>query len=386
MSAEFWERAAGIDPMWAVLSDPARRGRRWNSNEFFATGRREISLLMFQLGRLGHTPPSGAALDFGCGLGRVSQALAQHFGRVLGVDVSARMIQLAAFLNRYGTRVSYLLNQRPDLSAIDAASFDLVYSDIVLQHIPPADTRAYITEFVRVLRPEGIVVFQLPAAWRPPQERPTVAIAMPDAAYQAMIAPSGRDLARLEPGVTRDVAVSITNRSTFDWDQQRSGIIRLGNHWLSLDGTMLIQDDGRSEVPSQMKAGAESTLVLPVTAPREPGHYLCEFDLVHEAVCWFGDRGSPTVRLPVVVGEAAVPVSSPLAAHESDALVYPELDELLPPFDSQPDLGEFPMYGIPADEVLTVLREAGADCFHIEPDDRGGPEWAGHRYFAQRIG
>ena len=37
----------------------------------------------------------GKALDFGCGVGRLSQALADYFDRVVGADVSPTMIGLA---------------------------------------------------------------------------------------------------------------------------------------------------------------------------------------------------------------------------------------------------------------------------------------------------
>ena len=40
------------------------------------------------------------ALDFGCGAGRLSRALAAHFEHVVGVDVSASMIETARALNR----------------------------------------------------------------------------------------------------------------------------------------------------------------------------------------------------------------------------------------------------------------------------------------------
>ena len=43
------------------------------------------------------------------------------------------------------------------------ASFDFVYSTIVLQHVPPALAIGYVDEFARVLRPGGLAVFTLPA-------------------------------------------------------------------------------------------------------------------------------------------------------------------------------------------------------------------------------
>jgi hypothetical protein len=61
MEADFWERAARRDPLWAVLSDPSKRGRRWDLPAFFETGSREISLLLYQLRRLGRFPETGRA-------------------------------------------------------------------------------------------------------------------------------------------------------------------------------------------------------------------------------------------------------------------------------------------------------------------------------------
>jgi len=39
---------------------------------------------------------------------------------------------------------------------------DFVYSRLVLQHIHPRYVRQYLAEFVRVLRNDGVLVFQLP--------------------------------------------------------------------------------------------------------------------------------------------------------------------------------------------------------------------------------
>lgn len=38
-----WDGLARHDAMWAVLSDPAKFGRRWDRDEFFASGRAEIA-------------------------------------------------------------------------------------------------------------------------------------------------------------------------------------------------------------------------------------------------------------------------------------------------------------------------------------------------------
>jgi predicted SAM-dependent methyltransferase len=41
---------------------------------------------------------------------------------------------------------------------------DLIYTKFVLQHLPSVElVRSYLSEFVRILRPGGLLVFQLPS-------------------------------------------------------------------------------------------------------------------------------------------------------------------------------------------------------------------------------
>jgi SAM-dependent methyltransferase len=161
-----WEQLASEDPLWAILTDPSKKNRRWEPSEFFASGRAEIGHVMNLIESFGHPEFRHAALDFGCGVGRLTQALADHFDHVTGVDISAAMVELARQYNRAGDRCQYVVNTRNDLLQFPAGAFDLVYSHIVLQHLPPRHSRAYIREFVRILRPGGLALFQLPSAFR----------------------------------------------------------------------------------------------------------------------------------------------------------------------------------------------------------------------------
>ena len=43
------------------------------------------------------------------------------------------------------------------------------------------------------------------------------------------------------------------------------------------------------------------TATLAITAPKEPGNYILEVDLVQEQVAWFRDKGSPTAQTKVTV-------------------------------------------------------------------------------------
>lgn len=159
-----WESLARYDPMWAILTAEEKRGRKWDREEFFRTGEREIASLLSDLAAFGLPAGRGAALDFGCGIGRLTQALAAHFDQVVGLDISEEMIGLARESNRYPSRCRYLVNNSADLSQMPDGSFDLVYSNVVLQHIAPRISKNYLREFMRVARPGGTIVFQVPCS------------------------------------------------------------------------------------------------------------------------------------------------------------------------------------------------------------------------------
>ena len=184
---------AQTDPLWAVLTDPGKKDNRWQIDEFFATGRR---LIDDELDRIRARYPAlrtGPALDFGCGVGRLSQALAGHFRQVTGIDISEEMLVLARRYNTQGDRVRYEHNPHPDLRLLPDGVFDFVYSLITLQHMEPVYARRYIAEFVRVAAPGGVVFFQLPAA--PAPVSPTPFTLWPDTLLRRLIRAARRKLA-----------------------------------------------------------------------------------------------------------------------------------------------------------------------------------------------
>jgi SAM-dependent methyltransferase len=153
-----WEYLADRDPLWAILTDESKAGGKWNTAEFMATGDQEIETVISHLAGIGCIPDyTGAALDFGCGVGRLTQPLAQHFTRCVGVDISQQMVQQAQSLNRFA-HCQYLANSDARLPFTDA-SFSFIYSNITLQHMPERFSKEYLKEFVRVLTPGGVVVF-----------------------------------------------------------------------------------------------------------------------------------------------------------------------------------------------------------------------------------
>lgn len=155
-----WQTLGRDDPLWAVLSHPDKRGRRWQREEFFATGQVEIDAQLAALAPAGLPLGRDLALDFGCGAGRLTRALGAHFARVVGVDVSASMIAAARRLNADRPHLEFRENASARIEGVADASVDFVFSHIVLQHIPEALAAGYVEEFFRVLAPGGVAAFQ----------------------------------------------------------------------------------------------------------------------------------------------------------------------------------------------------------------------------------
>lgn len=154
-----WIRLGERDPLWAVHVAPDKRGGRWDVEEFFALGRDDVAAAMAWLDRLGLPTRFERVLDFGCGVGRLSQALREHADQVVGVDVAPPMLELARELDHDG-RCEFVLNEAPELRRFADTHFDLVYSELVLQHLPARTVESYLAEFMRVLRPGGVAVLQ----------------------------------------------------------------------------------------------------------------------------------------------------------------------------------------------------------------------------------
>jgi SAM-dependent methyltransferase len=157
-----WNEYGKTDPFWAILTAPDKKGNRWSSDEFLQTGRDEIAAVITYLDARGLTNARRRALDFGCGAGRLTHALAAYFDHVIGVDIAPSMIDVARQLHAGIAAAEFRVNDSDRLDSIESGSIDLVYSRLVLQHMAPRYIRGYLAEFVRVLAPAGVLVFQLP--------------------------------------------------------------------------------------------------------------------------------------------------------------------------------------------------------------------------------
>lgn len=126
-------------------------------------GRSHLDALL----RIAGIRPGEAVLDVGCGTGTLALACARQAGpdaRVFGIDASDEMIARARRKAR-GTQVQFVLGTVEALPFEDAR-FDLVFSTLMLHHLPRPAREACAREARRVLRPGGRFIacdFQTPA-------------------------------------------------------------------------------------------------------------------------------------------------------------------------------------------------------------------------------
>jgi SAM-dependent methyltransferase len=161
-----WETLASKNPFyWVFTSDEFSDPDTCDIDKFFASGRIDVDNILQAL----HVKPNAAwsVLDIGCGLGRLTRRLAELFGPTVGVDVSGKMVERAASLTP-GPGVQFRQTSGVDLKDFPDASFDLVFSFIVLQHLPRSRlVLNYIAEMARVLRSGGLALFQLATSFFP---------------------------------------------------------------------------------------------------------------------------------------------------------------------------------------------------------------------------
>src|SRR5437016_3274063 len=88
-----WNALGERNALGAILTGSGGALSDWDLDRFLATGREDVARFESVLDELAPQIRKGRALDFGCGVGRVTRALAARFESVDGLDVAASMIQ-----------------------------------------------------------------------------------------------------------------------------------------------------------------------------------------------------------------------------------------------------------------------------------------------------
>jgi SAM-dependent methyltransferase len=152
----FWNAKAEENPLWYVASNLEYSSP--DEQRFWESGEEEVAAALAE----SEVKGGDLAVDIGCGVGRLSRALAARFARVEARDVSTRMAELAAKNLAPLGNVSVRAIPGDGVLDLPGGCADFVLSLQVFQHIPSAAiTLSYIREAGRILKPDGVFVFQL---------------------------------------------------------------------------------------------------------------------------------------------------------------------------------------------------------------------------------
>ncbi len=132
------------------MDDDARR-------RFYQSGESEIGPILSWFDTdFGARPADGTALDVGCGVGRLSYAMANVMSNVVGYDVSENMLCIAA------EAAPANLSLTTQLPTVKCA---WIHSYIVFQHIPPAEGLNLLGRCLDLAAADAFVSVQI-TGWR----------------------------------------------------------------------------------------------------------------------------------------------------------------------------------------------------------------------------
>ena len=163
---ENFEHMGRTEPHFSVLSDPQYLPENIDGNEenFYTSGKGPVDALVATAARCGVKLSSQMrCFELGCGVGRITNWLAELFGEVVASDISRPHLELAeANARRFGkANISFLKLDRID-AINNIPDFDVFFSIIVLQHNPPPIIYALLKAALEKLNPGGVAYFQVP--------------------------------------------------------------------------------------------------------------------------------------------------------------------------------------------------------------------------------
>lgn len=136
-----WQALGREDPYWSVLTDEANRGHSLppeTEKRFYETGENAGKLLDLFEARNSTKLSRGVCLELGCGVGRMTRALAKRFERVIAVDISTGNLDVCKARlekDKISNVDCVLVSDMEDFEGLP--EFDVLYSFIALQHNSP---------------------------------------------------------------------------------------------------------------------------------------------------------------------------------------------------------------------------------------------------------
>ena len=155
-----WREIGRSEPYYGVLTHAKFLRQNLNAaalTEFYESGRQDVASLLDRI----RTTFNGSfrplrAIDFGCGVGRMTLAMGEYVEQVFGVDISPHMIAEAE-KHRAERRITSVVFQ----GNLPREPVDWVNSCVVFQHIPPERGYNILAELLGCLRSGGVATIHI---------------------------------------------------------------------------------------------------------------------------------------------------------------------------------------------------------------------------------
>jgi SAM-dependent methyltransferase len=153
-SSTAWWRDSSAEFGPRILDSTLRGENDWD--KVLENGRKELERVMQKTGM--RTGKDLSLLEIGCGMGRMSFALADRYGYVLGLDISPALLDEA---RRHNDRpnVKFELADGERIRPQEAREWDVVFSFGVFYYLGRDTVGAYARDIYPLLRPGGQFLF-----------------------------------------------------------------------------------------------------------------------------------------------------------------------------------------------------------------------------------
>ena len=154
-----WDAISKVDAKTGILN--LGNGHITTETEFAEAGRADAEQYI-----LPYVPNQGTVMDYGCGIGRMTRAVAEAKPELslVGLDVSAGMLkQLKKYCGESANRIRTVkVPGDGRMPGVEDSSVDLGWSWLCLQHMEPYDAYRTLTEAYRVIKPGGSFIATFP--------------------------------------------------------------------------------------------------------------------------------------------------------------------------------------------------------------------------------
>lgn len=157
MPKDEWERFATEDPEFYIYSLPGDWTTEEGRERFFASGQAEVDRIIGECQL--YLRRMDLAVEIGCGIGRLTLAMANRFREVRAVDIAPTMLKRLEqeCQRRSITNVTTFLSSEK----WESEDADLIYSYLVFQHIEGWPViEDYLARIKKALAVEGVAHLQ----------------------------------------------------------------------------------------------------------------------------------------------------------------------------------------------------------------------------------